>query len=89
MLDLQSRESIVKLFDNVEEFLPSGVDLFHLNDSKTPFGSRVDRHQCLGQGFIWSQSDAGIKTLLNYSTEKRIDVILETPDPARDLKLLL
>ena len=50
----------------------------HLNDSKNPLGSRVDRHESLGDGTIgWSLFEA-------IAADPRLDgmpLILETPHP--------
>jgi deoxyribonuclease-4 len=50
----------------------------HLNDSKKPLGSRVDRHHSLGRGEI------GWEAFRLIMTDQRFDnmpLILETPDP--------
>jgi len=49
----------------------------HLNDSKKEFGTRVDRHENLGSGFL------GEETFLFIMNDKRFDnmpLILETPE---------
>jgi deoxyribonuclease IV len=49
----------------------------HLNDSKTDFGSRKDRHESLGKGSMGS----GFLTLLaNDKRVENIPIILETPN---------
>ncbi len=60
----------------------------HLNDSKKEFGSRVDRHDCLGKGFIGFDC---FKFLMADKRFNGIPLILETPDPAiwaDEIKLL-
>jgi deoxyribonuclease-4 len=50
--------------------------LFHLNDSKQPLGSRVDRHEGLGRGRI------GLETFRRLVNDRRFrdrPMILETP----------
>ncbi len=60
----------------------------HLNDSKKDYGSRVDRHDSLGKGFL------GIQAFENIMRDERIDeipMILETPNPdiwADEIKML-
>ena len=52
----------------------------HLNDSMKPLGSRVDRHQNLGDGFL------GMTVFRFIARDKRFDgipLILETPDESR------
>lgn len=58
------------------------IDLLHLNDSRDPLGSGRDRHACIGEGTI------GVEPLLDVVRSFDGDVVLETPDPARDLALL-
>ena len=48
----------------------------HLNDSKTPLGSRVDRHTHIGSGHV------GLSTFRRLLTDPRLDdlpMVLETP----------
>jgi endonuclease IV len=82
---LQTHEDIVKLFDMVQFVYGKNPNVIHLNDSMVPFGDRVDRHQGLRKGYIWSQSDEGLKSLLNYCYDQDIDIILETPMSSKDL----
>lgn len=49
---------------------------FHLNDSKTALGSRVDRHEHIGQGEIGAN---GFKHIVNDSRFKHHPGCLETP----------
>jgi len=49
----------------------------HINDSKAKFGSRVDRHQSLGQGEIGIEA---FKFIMNDSRMDNIPLILETID---------
>lgn len=52
------------------------IELFHLNDSRDPFGSMRDRHDNLGQGEV---PESVFKLLLNHSKLTHIPFILETP----------
>jgi deoxyribonuclease-4 len=60
----------------------------HLNDSKKDFGSKVDRHESLGKGFI------GIDCFRFLMADDRFNgmpLIMETPDPsiwADEIRLL-
>ena len=52
----------------------------HLNDTKKPLGSRVDRHDSVGIGLL------GIDFFKRFMKDPRFDnmpIILETPDEAR------
>jgi len=62
-----------------------------MNDSKKEFGSKRDRHEHIGQGFI------GIQAFENFVNDKRlkkVPMILETPkgddlkDDIENLKVL-
>lgn len=48
----------------------------HLNDSKTEFGSKKDRHENLGDGLI---GEKALKAFLNHPKLQSIPFILETP----------
>ena len=66
------------------------VKLIHANDSKTPLGSRVDRHENIGQGHI---GEDGFRRILAHPKLKRLPFILETPvdqegDDVRNLETL-
>lgn len=50
----------------------------HLNDSKKGCGSRVDRHETLGNGFL---GKSFFQTFMNDSRFDDIPIILETPEP--------
>jgi deoxyribonuclease-4 len=74
----------------VREFLDSfdasiGLDriaCFHLNDSLTSFGSRVDRHASLGTGQIYSDQYSSLATLLSRMPD--IPFISETGNAILD-----
>jgi len=54
----------------------------HVNDSKNPRGSRVDRHEHIGHGQI---GEAGFRNLMTDPRLRRIPKYLETPkDPRLD-----
>ncbi len=52
--------------------------LFHLNDSKKPLGSRVDRHEHIGDGQIGLDA---FRFLLNDERFRGAPKLLETPKP--------
>lgn len=55
----------------------------HLNDSKVPLGSKKDRHETLGRGFIYENGLEPLKPLLDWI--KDVPVILETPAAGRSI----
>jgi len=52
------------------------LKVFHLNDSKAPFESRVDRHEHIGRGHLGLEP---FRLLLNDRRFKKLPMILETP----------
>lgn len=52
------------------------VVAFHLNDSKTPLGSRVDRHDHIGKGHIGLEA---FRNMLRDPRWKDLPMVLETP----------
>jgi deoxyribonuclease-4 len=57
------------------------IKAFHLNDSKKPLGSRVDRHDHIGQGHIGL---AAFTHLVNDARFRKIPMYLETPKGTND-----
>ncbi|HHT60534.1 MAG: deoxyribonuclease IV [Paludibacteraceae bacterium] len=51
----------------------------HLNDSKKDLGTRVDRHEVLGKGFIGKEL---FRMIMSDARFNGIPLILETPDPS-------
>ena len=49
----------------------------HLNDSKTPFASHKDRHECLGKGSLGAET---FRAIVNHPALKDKPMILETPN---------
>ena len=50
--------------------------VMHLNDSKTPFGSRRDRHELIGEG---SLGEGPFRRIMNDPRFARVPKVLETP----------
>ncbi|MGB2981890.1 MAG: deoxyribonuclease IV [Candidatus Zixiibacteriota bacterium] len=67
-------EATFKEFDNVIGL--SRLKVIHLNDTLKDFGSRVDRHQHIGEGKIGLE---GFRLLMNDKRWEKIPKILETP----------
>ena len=75
--DLTSREGAEGFCRQVDEVL--GLDrvrLWHLNDSKVPLGSRVDRHEHIGHGHV---SLEAFEVIVNHPAFLQRPKILETP----------
>lgn len=64
---------------------------FHMNDSRKKLGSRVDRHEHIGKGYIGRN---GFANIMNDKRIARVPKILETPkgkeqlEDLRNLKVL-
>ncbi len=56
------------------------VKVIHANDSKTPLGSHVDRHEQIGHGYI---GEEGFRRILNHPKLRNKAFILETPSRER------
>ena len=75
--DLSTREGYLAVMDEFEQVI--GLDrlqLIHANDCKKPCGSRVDRHQHIGQGEIGT---AGFAALMQDRRLQRVPKIIELP----------
>lgn len=75
--DIKTPEGYGETMDKFDSIL--GLDKlngFHLNDSKKGKGSRVDRHEQIGQGTIGAD---GIANFVNDRRLRKIPMILETP----------
>jgi deoxyribonuclease-4 len=87
--DLRTREAYDKTMDEFDRIVGSKYLMgMHINDSKPPLGSRVDRHQSLGLGEIgWD----AFKFIMNDSRMDDIPLVLETIDEsiwAEEIKAL-
>jgi deoxyribonuclease IV len=52
------------------------LEVFHLNDSKKPLGSRVDRHEHIGQGWLGLEP---FRRIVNDRRFRGLPMLLETP----------
>ena len=57
-----------------------------MNDSKKPLGSKVDRHEQIGKGFIGNE---GFTNIMNDKRIELIPKILETPKGKEQLEDLV
>ena len=49
----------------------------HLNDSKNPFASHKDRHECIGKGSLGAET---FRAIVNHPVLRHLPMILETPN---------
>ncbi len=84
--DLSKREGIERTLESFDQTIGlKRLHLLHLNDSKTPLGSRKDRHWHIGEGFIGQE---GFRYLINHPSIRNLPGIMETPrkDTVEDIK---
>ena len=75
--DICSAEGYAKTFREFDRVVGlERLKVFHLNDSKKPCGSRVDRHEHIGKGCIGLEP---FERLLNDRRFARLPMLLETP----------
>ena len=87
--DLKTEEGYKNTFREFDETVGAHyLCAIHLNDTKKPFASRVDRHDSIGKGLL------GMAFFERFMRDKRFEnmpIILETPDEtlwADEIKLL-
>ncbi len=87
--DIRTKEGYHKTMTQFERYIGFQYLMgMHLNDSKTEFGRRVDRHESLGEGLIGIEP---FKLLMNDKRMENIPLILETPNHdiwADEIKML-
>jgi deoxyribonuclease-4 len=87
--DLKTEAGYADTFRQFDEIIGANyLKAIHLNDTKKEFGSRVDRHDSIGKGFLGIDF---FKRFMNDSRFNHIPIILETPDPtlwAEEIALL-
>jgi len=84
--DLSNQDGLERTLESFDQMIGlKRLHLLHLNDSKTPLGSRKDRHWHIGEGHIGLE---GFRTLINHPLLKHLPGIMETPrkDTVEDLK---
>jgi deoxyribonuclease-4 len=75
--DIASPDGYAKTFTEFGRLIGFGrLKLFHLNDSKKPLGSRVDRHTHIGEGCIGLEP---FRRLVNDPRFAGLPMLLETP----------
>ncbi len=84
--DLSGKDGIERTLESFDRTIGlKRLHLLHLNDSKTPLGSRKDRHWHIGEGYVGRE---GFRSLINHPQLKGLPGIMETPrkDTVEDLK---
>ena len=73
--DFNNLDKILDEFD--KKIGINKLKAIHVNDSKNPMGSKKDRHEKIGQGFIGIET---FRKILNNNYIKNLPIILETPN---------
>ena len=68
-------DSVLEEFDRIVGI--HRLKALHLNDSKNPFASHKDRHECIGQGSLGLDT---FRAIVNHPLLKDKPMILETPN---------
>jgi deoxyribonuclease IV len=75
--DIRTSESYQVTFKKFDDIIGlNKLGVFHLNDSKKEFGSRVDRHERIGEGKIGLEA---FRLIMNDLRFKNVPKILEIP----------
>jgi deoxyribonuclease-4 len=75
--DFRAPKGYAEVFRQFDEIVGLGrLTVFHLNDSQKEPGSRVDRHEHIGEGAVGLE---GFRLILNDPRFKEIPMLLETP----------
>jgi deoxyribonuclease-4 len=75
--DIRKPETYADVFKRLEDVIGiQQIKAWHLNDSKTPLGSRVDRHEHIGKGKV---GRAGFRNIMNDPRWRNLPGLLETP----------
>ena len=68
-------DGVLEEFDRVVGI--KRLKALHLNDSKNPFSSHKDRHECLGEGSLGMET---FRRIVNHPLLRDLPMILETPN---------
>ena len=75
--DLRTKADVDRTLEKFDSTVGLGeLKFIHLNDSKGPLGSNLDRHEHIGLGQIGAE---GLAAFLNHRAVRGLPVIMETP----------
>lgn len=76
--DIRAEEAYEETLQQFDSLIGlNRLKVIHANDAKKPLGSRVDRHEHIGQGEI---GDAAFARLVTDARLSHVPIILETPE---------
>jgi deoxyribonuclease-4 len=74
--NLATRQGLSETLDELDNHIGLGrLHLVHLNDTRDPLGSRLDRHEHIGLGNI---GEEGFRVILS-SVLREVPMVMETP----------
>ena len=74
LADANSIDEVMREFD--KEIGLENLTVVHANDAKVEFGSGVDRHENIGDGYIGID---GFRVIMGHSAFREVPFILEVP----------
>lgn len=79
--EIRTSEGYKATFDELNELIGlERLKAFHLNDAKGDLGSRLDRHEHIGKGYLGVEP---FRMLLNDERFRALPMVLETPKGAK------
>jgi deoxyribonuclease-4 len=79
--DIRTPEALSATLDEFDRIIGlQRLKVIHVNDAKKPLGSRVDRHEHIGDGELGLET---FRILLHEPRIAHVPVILETPEPEK------
>lgn len=76
--DIRTAESLSNTLDEFDRVIGlNRLKVIHVNDAKKPLGSRVDRHEHIGDGELGNEA---FRVLLHEPRLMHVPIILETPE---------
>lgn len=77
--DISTMNGVERLFEKIStEVSVKKVKLFHINDSKSQYGSKKDQHEFIAKGNIWKRDQTSLQFLLKKLERYSIPFVLET-----------
>ena len=78
--NIATEEGAKDYFQKFNELIGlKNLKLIHLNDSKGKLESHLNRHESIGDGYIFKDSKKGLFEILKIANKYKIPCILETP----------
>jgi deoxyribonuclease IV len=77
--NISTKQGVIDYFNKFEKLIGlKHLKLIHINDSKGQFDSHINRHNSIGQGYIFKEQKEGLIQLLYFIKKYKLPIILET-----------